>query len=185
MKTTDFFVETVDRIAWFCLRTQSKHERIAAASLKKNLELEVFLPRIRFKRPARQGPVWVTEPLFANYLFARFALSAHLRRVQSARGVVGVVHFGRHWPAIPDAVIAELRATIGDQELHVIASKFDPGDAVEIAGGAFHGLQAVVTRVMPSKQRVAVLLDFLGRQTMVELADQVLVQENLRRSFKK
>jgi hypothetical protein len=32
-----------------------------------------------------------------------------------------------------------------------------------------HGLQALVTRVMPSKQRVAVLLDFLGRQTVVEL----------------
>jgi hypothetical protein len=32
-----------------------------------------------------------------------------------------------------------------------------------------HGLHALVTRVMPAKQRVAVLLDFLGRQTAVEL----------------
>lgn len=163
--------------AWFCVRTQPKHERIAAASLRRNLELEVFLPRVRFKRPTRQGPVWVTEALFANYLFARFELGGYLRRVQSARGVSGVVHFGQYWPAIPDPVIAELRASLGDQELHVIASVFEPGDEVEIAGSAFHGLTAVVTRVMPGRQRVAVLLDFLGRQTMVELAEQQLVRQ--------
>jgi len=43
------------------------------------------------------------------------------------------------------------------------------GDAVEISHGAFHGLQAVVTRVMPGRERVAILLDFLGRQTALEL----------------
>ena len=185
MKKTDSLGAPLVSIAWFCVRTQSKHERIAAASLRRNLDLEVFLPRIRFKRPTRQGPAWVTEALFTNYLFARFDLGAHLRRVQSARGVAGVVHFGGHWPAIPDAVIADLRAAIGDQELQVIASEFKPGDAVEIAGGVFHGLQALVTRVIPAKQRVAVLLDFLGRQTAVELADRQLVPEDPSRASRK
>lgn len=172
---------TVDATAWFCVWTQTKHEHIAAAYLRQNLELEVFLPRIRFKRPTRQGPAWVTEALFTNYLFARFDPGAFLRRVQHAAGVRGIVHFGDRWPTIPGDTIAELRAALGNEELHVISSEFNPGDKVEIVGGAFHGLHAVVKRFLPAKQRVAVLLDFLGRQTPVELAGSQLVPTDRRR----
>ncbi len=166
---------------WFCIRTQPRHEHIAAAGLRRNLELEVFLPRVRFKRPRKKGAMWVTEALFLNYLFARFDLETYWRRVQSARGVEGVVHFGKHWPVIPDGVIAELRAAIGSEEPRVITNDFNPGDVVEIGAGVFHGLQAVVTRVVPAKQRVAVLLDFLGRQTSLELDDDQLVPKELPR----
>lgn len=165
-------------LAWFCVRTQPRHEHIAAAGLRRNLELEVFLPRVRFKRPTRKGPVWVTEALFMNYLFARFDWGTCLRRVQSARGVAGVVHFGRHWPTIPDTIIAELRAAVGDEEVRVVTNEFNPGDVVEIAAGAFHGLQAIVTRIVPGKQRVAVLLDFLGRQTTLELTGEQLIPKS-------
>jgi transcriptional antiterminator RfaH len=169
--------------AWFCVRTQPRHEHIAAAGLRRNLELEVFLPRVRFKRSTRKGLVWVTEALFLNYLFARFDLGTCLRRVQAARGVEGVVHFGNHWPVIPDGVIAELRTAMGDEEVRVLSQEFSPGDVVEIGAGVFHGLQAVVTRLVPGKQRVAVLLDFLGRQTSTELAHDQLVPKTSARDL--
>jgi transcription antitermination factor NusG len=35
--------------------------------------------------------------------------------------------------------------------------------------GPFKGLRAIVTRVMPAKERVAVLLDLLGTQREVEV----------------
>jgi transcription antitermination factor NusG len=41
----------------------------------------------------------------------------------------------------------------------------------------FHGLLAVVTRIMPARERVAVLLEFLGRQTTVELAGGAVVRD--------
>src|SRR5258708_27965968 len=97
----------MDMANWFCLRTQPKHEHIAAAHLQKEADLQVYLPRIRFKRSMRQGPVWFTEALFPNYLFARFGLAVCLRKVQAARGVRGVVHCGPPWPAIPGAVIEQ------------------------------------------------------------------------------
>ncbi len=171
-------------LEWFCVRTQPKHEHIAAASLRQQLQLEVFLPRIRFQRPTRQGPAWTTEALFVNYLFARFDLTGGLRRVKHARGVKDVVHFGGHWPVIPEIVITELRTAMGEMELQVIANDFNPGETVEIAGGAFHGLQAVVTRVLPARQRVAVLLDFLGRQTSVEMNTAQLIRKDQRRSLR-
>jgi transcriptional antiterminator RfaH len=156
--------------AWFCVRTLPKQEHIAAAQLRhESSDVEVFLPRIRYQRTTRRGPAWVTEALFLNYLFARFELMTCLRKVQAARGVRGVVHFGTRWPSISEGAIAELKAAMGTDAVKTLSQEFRPGDEVEIAGGAFFGLQAVVTRVMPGRQRVAVLLEFLGRQTTVEL----------------
>lgn len=155
--------------AWYCVRTQPKHEHIAAAQLRQGGEVEVFLPRIRFQRATRAGAAWFVEALFPNYLFARFELASDLRRVQSGRGIRGVVHFGSRWPEIPGPTIEALRAAMGDEEIRQVPSQFKPGEAVEISQGALGGLQAVVSRVMSNEQRVAVLLEFLGQQVSVEL----------------
>jgi len=162
---------------WFCLRSQPKHEHIAAAHLRKMEAVEVFLPRVRFKRATRQGLTWVTEALFPNYLFARFDWETSLRQVQSARGVSGVVHFGDRWPVIEAAIITELQQSVGADEPHVISAGLAPGDLVEIAEGSMRGLTAVVTRVIPSRERVAVLMDFLGRQTTIEVPVKALIKE--------
>ncbi len=164
-------------IAWFCLRSQPKHEHIAAAHLRQFNEITVFLPRVRFKRATRQGAAWVTEALFPGYLFARFDWRTSLRLVRHARGIQGVVHFGERWPTIPETVIEELRRAVGDDELHTVTVEFAPGDAVQIAEGTLSGLRAVVSRVMPGRERVAVLMEFLGRQTMIEVPAGFLVKE--------
>jgi transcriptional antiterminator RfaH len=155
--------------AWYCLRSHPKHEHIAAARLRQEPDVEAFLPRIRYKRSTRFGPAWVSEALFVGYLFARFDLATSLRCVQHARGVRGVVRFGAQWPTVPEQVIDQLRSAMGNGELRIIDDSLNPGDAVQITGGPFDGLAAVVARVMPGPQRVAVLMDFLGRQTLVEL----------------
>lgn len=131
--------------------------------------VEVFLPRIRFRRPTRRGPVWFTEAMFPNYLFARFIWKASLQTVNSQPGVNKVVHFGNRWPTIPDSVIGDLRTAVGDENIRVVPADMAPGDPVRIAGGVFHGLEAVVTMVLPSRDRVRVLMEFLGRQTAAEL----------------
>jgi transcriptional antiterminator RfaH len=164
-------------INWFCLRSQPKHEHIAAAHLKKMEGVEIFLPRVRFQRTTRQGLAWVTEALFPNYLFARFDWHHSLRQVQAARGVSGVVHFGQRWPVIAEGIIEDLKLAVGTEELHTIATALQPGDSVEIGEGAMRGLQAVVSRVMPSRERVAVLLEFLGRQTTIEVPANFLIKE--------
>ncbi len=167
--------------AWFCVRSQPKHEHIAARHLRQMEEVEVFNPRIHFARPTRQGPVWVTESLFPNYLFARFDWKTSLARVHYAPGVSSIVHFGSRWPTVPDEAIDEIRAMLGPAEIHVVAKDLAPGDTVQIAGGVFHGLQAVITQVMPGRQRVMVLMDFLGRQTTVEVGTTSIVREVIRR----
>jgi transcriptional antiterminator RfaH len=169
---------------WFCLRSHSKHEHIAARHLSQLAGVEAFLPRIRFRRTRRQGPVWVTEALFPHYLFARFRWSTHIRLVRHAPGVSDVVHFGHRWPTVPDEVMNELQSRFGHDSVYVLGDSLSPGDEVQISGGAFHGLAGVIIRVIPARERVAVLLEFLGRQAAVEIpADSVVRQAEARSEF--
>ena len=52
-------------LAWYCARTKPKHEHIAAATLRRDLGLEVFNPRLRSERATFRGVIKrVTDPLF-------------------------------------------------------------------------------------------------------------------------
>ncbi len=124
----------------------------------------------------------MTEALFPGYLFAAFDWQTSLRRVQAASGVQGVVHFGRYWPVIAEEIIAELRQVIGTAELHTITQEFVPGDAVHIVDGTLRSLRAVVSCVMPGRERVSVLMELLGRQTTVELKTSSIIKEGDKRT---
>jgi transcriptional antiterminator RfaH len=150
---------------WFCLRSQLKHEHIAAANLRKIEHVEVFSPRLRFRKATRQGPVWVTESMFPNYLFAKFYAREQLNHVSYSHGVSRVVAFGGRYAKIPDETITTLRVHLGEQDVHEINPAPQEGDLVELARGSFVGLQAIVTQVLPGSERVRILMDFLGRQT--------------------
>lgn len=161
--------------AWYCVRSQLKHEHIAAQRLKQLPEVQVFCPRVRFQRATRRGKVWFTEAMFPNYLFARFPLS-ELRLIKATQGVAGVVHFGSYFAPVPDVIVAELRDRLDDSDLKVFPDAVQPGDEVVIADGTFMGITAVVQRLLPAKDRVRVLLEFLGRTVETELASASLVK---------
>jgi transcriptional antiterminator RfaH len=163
-------------VAWFCLQTQPRHEKIAANFLRQFEDVEVFNPRLQFTRSTRVGPALVCESMFPNYLFARFNWMTGLSKVRYGNGVSRVVHFGDRWPTIPREIIEELRLLVGPEEVHAIPDALAPGDTVSICGGHFHGLEAVITQVMPGRDRVRVLMNFLGDMRYVELEAGALVK---------
>jgi transcriptional antiterminator RfaH len=155
--------------AWYCLRSQPKHEHIAAAHLRMLEGVTVFCPRIRFKRTTRRGLVWVTEAMFPGYLFAQFELAEMHRHVRYAHGVSGIVQFGGRYPTIEDRALAQLREYSGAAEVKELNYELSQGDQVKVVEGVFVGLEAVVTQVMPAKERVKILMDFLGRKVEAEV----------------
>lgn len=165
--------------AWFCLRTQIKHERLAAAHLRLMEDVEVLFPRMTFKRKWRQSLREFTEPLFPNYLFARFNPRNALARVRHAHGVQTVVHFGNRLPVIPDSVIKEIRQSLSAEQVCHVETSLAPGDTVAICSSAFSGLQALVTNYLPRKQRVTLLLEFLGRQVNIEISEKAVAKEHI------
>ena len=127
---------------------------------------------------AEIGVRWKPSDVGASYLFAKFNWLQSAKQVAHSHAIMGIVHFGSKWPTIPEAAILDLRKAVGDQELCVIDDSVKPGDEITISGGAFHGLQAVVTHVKPAQERVRVLFDFLGRQTAADIGtDQIVKQK--------
>ena len=155
---------------WFCLRTQPKHEHIAAMTLRRQVQVHCFSPRVRFKKATRRGAVWFVEAMFPGYLFAEFVYSLLHRRVEHASGIQGIVHFGDNLATIEPEIISSLREKAGAEEIVTVDPDIKPGQSVRIAAGPFQGLEAVVTNVMPAKERVRVLLEFLGRTVETEVA---------------
>jgi transcriptional antiterminator RfaH len=107
--------------------------------------------------------------MFPGYLFASFELAEMHRQVRYAHGVSGIVRFADRYPTIEEGTLAQLRDHTGGEEIKELRYDLSQGDHVKIVGGAFIGLQAVVTQVLPAKERVKVLMDFLGRQTEAEV----------------
>jgi transcriptional antiterminator RfaH len=173
-----FFFTTQDEFpAWYCARTKPKHEHIAAASLRKNLNLEVFHPRLRIERATKRGVVRVSEPLFPCYIFIRCVIEEKLDEIQRTNGIGAVVHFARRIPNIADSVIEELRECFEGQETINVEDRISQGDEVLLADGAFAGMRAFVLRVMPAKRRIQVLLDVLGRPTPAEIDESSAIIE--------
>lgn len=163
-----------DKLCWFCVRTQTKREHIAAKHLRELESIEVFCPRIKYRKATRRGKIWWLEPLFPGYLLAKFDLTEMERAVTFCKGVRGLVRFGNGVPDVPDAfvrnLIRQVREQSGDDiELITIAPSISVGDEVEVATGPFQGMKGIIRSVAPATERVKVLLEFLGQIQPVDL----------------
>jgi transcriptional antiterminator RfaH len=171
-------IDTINPQAWYCVRTQPRHEHIAAATLTRNLGLEVFHPRLKLERATRRGVMRVVEPLFPCYLFVRCCLGERLDEIRYVNGVSSLVHFGEKIPAVPEAVIDELRQCFETEEPMAVEDHLYPGAEVTVGEGAFLGFSGIVVRLLPARQRVQILLEFLGRTTIAEVERKSLTTEN-------
>jgi transcriptional antiterminator RfaH len=155
---------------WFCLKAQPKREHIAAAALKQIPAVDVLAPRIRYQKATRRGPVWFMEAMFPGYFFAHFHFAAQHRYIQSMPGVSGIVTFGEQVAVLDPNTINGIRTSTGNEDIAVYSPTFQVGDPVKIVDGSFQGLESVITQVLPARERVKVLLEFLGRSVEVEIA---------------
>jgi len=155
--------------AWYCARTKPKHEHIAAANLRKNLNLEVFHPRLRIERATQRGVVRIIEPLFPCYIFVHCAIEEKANEIKHSNGISSLVHFGHTIPKVADSIIEELQECFDAEEPMTVENRLSPGDEVTVADGAFSGMRAFVLRNMQARKRVQILLDILGRPTPVEV----------------
>ena len=162
---------------WYCIHSKSKCEHIAAAAVRQLEGVETYCPRLRFQRSTKRGKVWFVDALFPSYFFARFDYPTSFRAVKHAHNVIRIVDFGGKPTPIADEIIEALKVEMQGQELREISHGVQVGDVVEIAEGPMRGLKGIVENVENGTERVRILLDFLGRQSMVEVPAVKLLNE--------
>jgi transcriptional antiterminator RfaH len=107
--------------------------------------------------------------MFPAYLFAHFVYADQHRRILHAPAIRGIVQFGEQVATVAPEAIASLQHYTGEEGIVTIDPEIKVGQAVEIVEGPFQGIHALVTRILPAKERVRVLLEFLGRPVETEL----------------
>ena len=159
----------LDEPLWFCLKTQPKREHLAATAIRRQFHIECLSPRLRFRKMTRRGPVWFVEAMFPGYLFAKFVYAEQHRAVESSHGIRGIVHFGDRLATLPENIVVALQSRVGAEEVVTVDSSIKIGQPVQITEGPFQGLEVVVTDLLPAKERIRVLFEFLGRRVEMEI----------------
>lgn len=170
-----------DQAAWYVIHTRPKCEHLAAGLMLGLPGVETYCPRIKFQRNTRRGKVWFIEALFPSYFFARFVPAESIRAVKHSQNVIRVVDFGGQMSPVPDSVITLIRDEMDGQVIKEIHIGVKVGDMVELTEGPMRGLRGIVNSIHSGEERVKVLMEFLGRESLVEVkASQILTEHTPR-----
>jgi transcription elongation factor/antiterminator RfaH len=161
--------------SWYVIHTNPRQEDRADSNLR-GWNVETFAPRMRQPRFNQYtgGSNYITKPLFAGYIFARFELEELFHKVRFTRGVHSLVGFGEGPVAIDDEVISFMQSRVGKDGFVKIGDDLQPGDPVVVKEGLLKNLTGIFERDVKESERVMVLLDLVSYQAHVELERKVL-----------
>ena len=161
-------IEIVPGVRWYALRSKPNREKEVHKRLS-DLGVKVFLPWLRARRRRRGRRQWVLVPLFPGYLFSCLDLEVSGKTVRYVPGVKDFLKFGSHVAEVSQEIVDELRERCPGGVAEIDPLKINPGEVVRIQEGPFAGVEAIFERALKDSERVAVLLEILGRQTKLEL----------------
>jgi transcriptional antiterminator RfaH len=170
------------RTNWYCIQTRRYKESWVAQQLGGACE-EVYLPLLRQRRRIRRQFRWVIEPVFPNYLFARFPIAERFEAVRYLLGVVNVLGTASGPTVVDETIIALLRKHSLNGYVEAQAAPFASGEELEIIAGPFQGLTALFQQELRAGERVAVLLEMLSSRVRVELPWEYVQQKSVTRGL--
>jgi transcriptional antiterminator RfaH len=156
-------------LRWYVVQTHVHAESKAAAHLLRQ-GYETYLPRYLKRRRHARRVENVPAPLFPRYLFVGFDWAARWRSIQSTQGVSHLICNGNEPTVLPECVVAELRRREDNNGFIRLDPPplYAPGDKVRVVDGVF-GDSFGLFEGMADRDRVAILLDLLGRKVRVVL----------------
>lgn len=155
----------MDARRWYVLQCKPR-ECFRACEHLGNQGYTYFLPTLT-REVLRRGKRDVAiEPLFPHYLFVQLdRVESNWAALRSTRGVSQLVRFGLEPLAVPDELVAALRAREAALAAGTDAGVqplFQPGDNVQVLAGPLAGLQAVV-EARDGLERVTLLITLLQK----------------------
>lgn len=136
-----------------------------------------YLPRYLKRRRHARRTETVPAPLYPSYLFVTFNPLIHRwRSIRSTVGVTRLVCNGDVPAVIDDAIIDGLKCRENAQGFIQLERRpqFAAGDKVRVRDGVFSDCLGLFDG-MGDRERVAILLELLGRKVRVVLDEELVV----------
>ena len=153
---------------WYVIYTKPHSEDLARKQLEKK-SISVFLPKIREVRFRSYKLQERIQPLFPNYLFARFVIPDEYFAVKWARGVRRIVGSGEMPIPVDDSIVIFLKGHANEKGVIQPRPNLKNGDKVRVRQGPLEGLFGIVHGTINAKGRVKILMSILNSWTKVEL----------------
>ena len=141
---------------WLIVSYKSNKVKIVEKNLL-NQRFDYYLPKITIKKINSSKKV---EVLFPGYIFVNVDI-ANYSALQHTRGIKNIVKFGDNIPFINEDEINAIKEVEEISELNPVRPKIKIGQNAFISNGSLKG-NIVKILSLPSKERVEILLSFLG-----------------------
>jgi transcriptional antiterminator RfaH len=155
---------------WYVAQTHVHGESKATFHLQRQ-RFQVYLPRYLKKRRHARRVDTVAAPLFPRYLFVSVdTANQSWHSIRSTIGITRLVTRGDVPAAVPQAIIEGLKHR-EDAAGHIQLERrprFVSGDKIRVREGAFCDCLGLFEGIS-GDERVAILLDLLGRKVRVVL----------------
>ena len=153
---------------WYIVQFKPNSHKIAVRNLERQ-GFETFLPMHEITRRTAVKFETVIRPLFAGYMFvACDPEKAPWRQINSTHGISRMLSFAGRLKPMPEALITGLRARCDNVGKVMPLQDFEAGKSVGIHSGPFANFIATVEQ-MTGDARVWILLDFMGKETRVQV----------------
>ena len=155
---------------WYVVQTRPRSEALAAAHLRRQ-GFETYFPRYLTRRRHARKVETVAAPLFPRYMFVAIDIAVQRwRSIQSTIGVARLVCHGDNPAEVADSIIQGLQLDEDDRGFVRLEkpSPFRLGDKIRVLDGVFSTCLGLFEG-MNDGERIAILLDMLGRKVRVVL----------------
>jgi transcription elongation factor/antiterminator RfaH len=160
---------------WYVVSTHPHQEERAQINLRRQ-GYEVWTPMLeRTRKHARRTDI-ISAPLFPGYLFVSLDCKTEpWRAIDSTFGVRRILCRGEHPCPVQRGFIETLKAATDDRGvLAMTADNIEPGQPVRVLDGPFADQVGTLLR-LANKERIALLLNLLGREVEVEVSRRQVV----------
>ena len=160
---------------WYLIQFKPNSHRVAERNLRRQ-EFETFLPMQKITLRKASRFVNDLKPLFPGYMFVSVNSElAPWRTINSTIGVSKLVSFEGKPKPLPLQLISGLMLGCDASGTLIQPKSLNEGDSVEMLNGPFANFIATVDTIDP-KQRIWVLMDFMGQKTRMQvIADQLQI----------
>ena len=135
-----------------------------------NQKFDYYLPKITTKNINSRSKI---EILFPGYIFVNISLDNY-SALKYTMGIRNIIKFGDNISFISDEEIAAMQTVEETSKIDPVAPQIQIGQDVLIAKGSLAGS---IVRVcsLPSKERVGILLSFLGSVRRINIPEKDII----------
>jgi transcriptional antiterminator RfaH len=159
-----------DEQRWYVIYTNLKQEDRAYENLTawgvETLHAKLRVPRYNEFTGA---PVFITQPLFPRYIFAKFDVYKQLPKVRFTRGVQDVICFGNGPASVDQEIIDIIRERMDENGFIKTNDELKLGDKVVISAGPLRDLMGIFEREIRGTDRISILLTAIEYQGRLEI----------------